>query len=49
MAAIGVSLAFFLGGFAYLIGNSLIKGQPLFLPHDTKHPLREKQKFVSKS
>ena len=40
--AIGVSIAFFVGGFAYLIGNSLIRGQPIFLPAGVSHPMREK-------
>ena len=40
--AIGVSIAFFVTGFVYLIGNSLIKGQPLFLPAGVSHPMREK-------
>jgi basic amino acid/polyamine antiporter, APA family len=40
MTAIGISLAFFVGGFVYLIGNSLIKNKPLLLPPDINHPLR---------
>jgi len=40
--AIGVAVAFFVGGFAYLIGNSLIRGQPIFLPPSVSHPMREK-------
>jgi|GEM_PF-6503318 len=30
MTAIGISIAFFVAGLAYLIGDSLIKGKPLF-------------------
>jgi len=41
LTAIGISIAFFVGGFAYLIGDSLIKGKPLFLPSDLNHPLRD--------
>jgi basic amino acid/polyamine antiporter, APA family len=41
LTAIGISVAFFVGGFAYLIGDSLIKGKPLFLPADINHPLRD--------
>jgi basic amino acid/polyamine antiporter, APA family len=41
LTAIGISIAFFVGGFAYLIGDSLIKGKPLFLPSDINHPLRD--------
>jgi APA family basic amino acid/polyamine antiporter len=42
MAAIGISIAFFVAGFAYLIGDSLLKGKPLFLPADMSHPLRDR-------
>ena len=42
ITAIGISIAFFVVGFAYLIGNSLIKGEPIFLPFDVNHPLRQK-------
>ena len=41
ITAIGVSIAFFVAGFAYLIGDSLLKGKPIFLPSDVSHPLRE--------
>jgi len=40
--AIGISLGFFVAGFAYLIGDSLIKGKSLFVPADIDHPLRER-------
>ena len=40
LTAIGVSIAFFIAGFVYLIGDSLLKGKPLFLPADLSHPLR---------
>jgi basic amino acid/polyamine antiporter, APA family len=42
ITAIGISIAFFAAGFAYLIGNSLLKGTPIFLPSNVRHPLREK-------
>ncbi|MGV0024956.1 hypothetical protein [Phormidesmis priestleyi] len=42
LAAIGIAMAFFVGGFAYLIGDSLLKGKPLFLPSDLSHPLRDR-------
>lgn len=42
ITAIGIAIAFFAAGFAYLIGNSLIKGTPIFLPSDVNHPMREK-------
>jgi len=42
MTAIGVSIAFFVAGFAYLIGDSLHKGKPLFLPANMVHPLRDR-------
>ena len=32
LTAMGISFAFFVGGFAYLIGDSLIKGKPYFCP-----------------
>ncbi|MGL5083665.1 MAG: APC family permease [Microcoleaceae cyanobacterium] len=41
ITAIGLSIAFFVAGFAYLIGDSMIKGRPLFLPADLSHPLRD--------
>jgi hypothetical protein len=41
MTAIGMAIAFFVAGFVYLIGSSLIKGTPIFLPPDVNHPLRE--------
>jgi amino acid transporter len=41
-SAIGISIGFFVAGFAYLIGDSLIKGKPIFLPPDVSHPLRER-------
>jgi basic amino acid/polyamine antiporter, APA family len=41
LTAIGISIAFFVAGFAYLIGNSLFKGKPIFLPPTVNHPLRE--------
>jgi basic amino acid/polyamine antiporter, APA family len=41
LTAMGIAIAFFLAGFAYLIGDSLIKGKPLFLPADITHPLRD--------
>jgi basic amino acid/polyamine antiporter, APA family len=40
MTAIGISFAFFAAGFAYLVGDSLLKGKPLFLPADLRHPMR---------
>jgi len=40
--AIGISFGFFAAGFAYLIGDSLIKGKSLFVPADIDHPLRER-------
>jgi basic amino acid/polyamine antiporter, APA family len=42
ITAIVISAAFFIAGFAYLIGDSLIKGKPLFLPADVSHPLRDR-------
>ncbi len=36
--AIGVSIAFFVTGFVYLIGNSLIRGKRLLLPPDANLP-----------
>ncbi len=42
ITAIGISIAFFVAGFAYLIGDSLIKGKPLLLPADISHPLRDR-------
>lgn len=42
ITAIGISIAFFVAGFAYLIGDSLLKGKPLFLPPNYNHPLRER-------
>lgn len=42
LIAICVSVAFFVGGFAYLIVRSLTTGQPIFLPADTAHPRRER-------
>ena len=39
--AIIFSVAFFVVGFAYLIGNSLTRGRPIFLPSDVSHPLRD--------
>jgi amino acid transporter len=42
MTAIGISIAFFVAGFAYLLGDSLLKGKPLFLPADMVHPLRDR-------
>ena len=41
ITAIGIAIAFFVAGFAYLIGDSLLKGKPLFLPSDLSHPLRD--------
>lgn len=41
LTAIGIAIAFFVAGFAYLIGDSLIKGKPLFLPSNVSHPLRD--------
>jgi basic amino acid/polyamine antiporter, APA family len=42
LTAIGISIGFFVVGFAYLIGDSLLKGKPLFLPADLRHPLRDR-------
>ncbi|KAM3094923.1 APC family permease [Phormidesmis sp. 146-35] len=42
ITAIGIAIAFFVAGFAYLIGDSLLKGKPLFLPSDVRHPLRDR-------
>lgn len=42
MMAIGVSVAFFVAGFAYLVEDSLHKGKPLFLPANMVHPLRDR-------
>lgn len=42
ITAIGIAIAFFVAGFAYLIGDSLLKGKPIFLPPDVSHPLRDK-------
>ncbi|MEH2247624.1 APC family permease [Nostoc sp.] len=41
LTAIGIAIAFFVAGFAYLIGDSLLKGKPLFLPSNFSHPLRD--------
>jgi basic amino acid/polyamine antiporter, APA family len=40
--AIGISIAFFVAGFAYLIGDSLLRRKPLFLPANVSHPLRDR-------
>jgi basic amino acid/polyamine antiporter, APA family len=40
ITAIGISIAFFAAGFVYLIGNSMLKGKPIFLPKNVSHPLR---------
>jgi hypothetical protein len=48
ITAIGISAAFFVAGFAYLIGDSLLKRKPIFLPSNISHPLRE-QASSSKS
>lgn len=42
ITAIGIAIAFFVAGFAYLIGNSLIKGTPIFLPPDGTIPCARK-------
>ena len=42
ITAIGISIAFFVAGFAYLIGDSLLKGKPIFLPSNVSHPLRDR-------
>jgi basic amino acid/polyamine antiporter, APA family len=44
MTAIGISIAFFVTGFAYLLGDSLHKGKPLLLPANVVHPLRDLSK-----
>jgi amino acid transporter len=41
ITAIGIAIAFFVAGFAYLIGDSLLKRKPIFLPPNVKHPLRD--------
>jgi basic amino acid/polyamine antiporter, APA family len=41
LAAIGVAISFFVAGLAYLVGDSLLKGKPLFLPADLRHALRK--------
>jgi len=38
--AIIASVAFYIAGFAYFIGNSLSRGRVIFLPQDIDHPLR---------
>ncbi|NJL21223.1 MAG: APC family permease [Leptolyngbyaceae cyanobacterium SM1_3_5] len=38
LTAIGISIAFFAAGLTYLIGDSLLKGKPLFLPANFDHP-----------
>ncbi len=42
LTAIGISIGFFVVGFIYLIGDSVLKGKPLFLPIDVRHPLRDR-------
>ena len=42
ITAIGIAIAFFVAGLAYLVGDSLLKGKPIFLPSDLRHPLRAK-------
>lgn len=42
MTAIGVAVAFFVGGFAWLIGSSLLRGHPILLPRHAAAPIREK-------
>jgi hypothetical protein len=37
-----LAIAFFAAGFAYLIGDSLMKGKPIFLPSNLSHPLRDR-------
>jgi basic amino acid/polyamine antiporter, APA family len=49
MTAIGISIAFFVAGFAYLIGNSLLKGTPIFLPSNVNHPLRDQMRDQTSS
>jgi len=44
ITAIGISIAFFVAGFVYLIGDSLLKGKPIFLPSDISHPIRDRMK-----
>jgi basic amino acid/polyamine antiporter, APA family len=41
ITAIGISIGFFVAGFAYLVGDSLLKGKPILLPSNVNHPLRE--------
>jgi basic amino acid/polyamine antiporter, APA family len=41
LAAIGISIGFFVAGFAYLIGDSLLKGKPIFLPSNVDRPVRD--------
>jgi basic amino acid/polyamine antiporter, APA family len=41
LAAIGISIGFFVAGFAYLIGDSLLKGKPIFLPSNIDRPVRD--------
>jgi basic amino acid/polyamine antiporter, APA family len=41
MTAIGIAIAFFVAGFVYWVGDSLVKGRPLFLPPNLSHPLRD--------
>jgi basic amino acid/polyamine antiporter, APA family len=47
MTAIGISIAFFVTGFAYLLGDSLHKGKPILLPANVVHPLRDLSKSRS--
>jgi amino acid transporter len=42
LTAIGLSIGFFAIGLIYLVGNSLLKGKPLFLPKQINHPLRDR-------
>ncbi|GAP97567.1 APC family permease [Leptolyngbya sp. NIES-2104] len=42
ITAIGIAIAFFVAGFAYLVGDSLFKGKPLFLPPDMQQRLRDR-------
>jgi basic amino acid/polyamine antiporter, APA family len=42
LTAIGISIAFFVAGFAYLIGDSLFKSKPLFLPANIRRSLKDR-------
>lgn len=39
--AIGISVGFFVAGFAYIFIRSMVTGKSIFVPSDIEHPMRE--------